>query len=150
MGWGTPLERFWDKVESHVEGECWPWIGGRKAAGYGQFMVDGHKVIAHRWAYATFVAPIPAGFDVDHVCQHSWCVNPSHLEAITHQENVARRVAAKTHCIHGHEYTPENTWWQTSKGYRSRVCRACQLPKMRAANKARRAAKASSGPQPRT
>jgi hypothetical protein len=34
--------------------------------------------------------------------------------------------ALKTHCKHGHEYTPENTYLQNRKdGYIGRACRAC-------------------------
>lgn len=32
--------------------------------------------------------------------------------------------ARKTHCIHGHEYTPENTYFNASNG--SRNCRTCR------------------------
>jgi hypothetical protein len=42
-----------------------------------------------------------------------------------HAKQTATRRARppKTHCIHGHEYTPENTWISPSTGYR--VCRTC-------------------------
>lgn len=34
----------------------------------------------------------------------------------------------RTHCIRGHEYTPENTYWRLSKGcsVKNRECRACK------------------------
>lgn len=32
----------------------------------------------------------------------------------------------KTHCVHGHEYTPENTIYQiTKEGYKNRKCKEC-------------------------
>jgi hypothetical protein len=35
--------------------------------------------------------------------------------------------AAKTHCIHGHEFTPENTYWITTHpGKLWRHCKECQ------------------------
>jgi hypothetical protein len=46
---------------------------------------------AHRWAYEHFVGPIPEGLEIDHGCFVHACVNPGHLEPVTHQENVRRR-----------------------------------------------------------
>lgn len=63
-------------------------------------------------------------------------MNPSHLEAVTPQENVARgyapnvagqvrrdSCAARTHCKHGHELTPENTYITPKEGWRQ--CKSC-------------------------
>jgi hypothetical protein len=68
-------------------------------------------------------------------------VNPAHLEAVTHRENVLRGaspvalLAARTHCLHGHEYTVENTY-VSAKG--SRVCRSCTRLREPAKTAARR------------
>jgi hypothetical protein len=81
-------------------------------------------VLAHRMAYELARDPIPAGLVIDHLCRNKRCVNPSHLEAVEQRVNLLRGEtnSAKTHCINGHEFTPDNTYmWQ---GKRS--CRACR------------------------
>lgn len=141
MGWGTPAERFKAKVEDGENG-CWQWIGGKKAAGYGQFSVDGRKTIAHRWAYSYYVAAIPDGYEIDHLCSNRSCVNPAHLEAVPLDVNRERRNARKTHCINGHEFTPDNTaLWTDDEGYVSRRCRICARAALRRLEARRRAAR---------
>jgi hypothetical protein len=126
-------ERFTMRVSSGFENECWPWQGTVLANGYGQFYFAGKRFLAHRVAYELWVGPIPDGFELDHVrawgCVRTDCVNPSHLEPVTPAENLRRSNAwsavnaRKTHCIHGHEFTPENTYLFPSGGRGCRTCR---------------------------
>jgi hypothetical protein len=105
---------------------CWNWTGGINLAGYGRFTPVGsmHKY-AHRWLYETVVEPVPAGLQLDHLCFNRRCVNPDHLEPVTAQENMRRNAwTRRTSCVHGHEFTPENTYIRRSG---SRQCRACAL-----------------------
>lgn len=53
---------------------------------YGHFRHES----AHRWTYRWFVGPIPQGHELDHLCRVMRCVNPAHLEAVTHLVNVRR------------------------------------------------------------
>lgn len=67
---------------------CWIWQLERKPSGYGMDMRDGKHILAHRGYYAARFGPIPEGLDVHHRCEVRECVNPDHLEAITHAENM--------------------------------------------------------------
>ena len=116
--------------------DCWNWTGAL-IKGYGKFSVDNKAKEAHRVSYEIFVGEIPKGMVLDHLCRNPSCVNPEHLEPVTHAENVKRgnagqNWAAKTHCPQQHEYTQENTYIDT-KG--SRNCRECKNMKRRKAYK---------------
>lgn len=112
-----------------ARGDCWEWRGHRQGArGYGRLSVNKVALYAHRVAYEIAKGPIPEGYDVDHLCRHPWCVRPTHLEVVSRRTNLLRGQtltalhAAQTHCLRGHEYTPENTYRKRS-GWRE--CRAC-------------------------
>jgi hypothetical protein len=70
---------------------------------------DSRTTYAHRVAYQYFVGEIPVGLEIDHVCRNRGCVNPEHLELVTRGENTKRANDARTHCQHGHAFTPDNT-----------------------------------------
>lgn len=129
----TDMERFLAKVDVGHPLGCWLWTGGKTGAGYGQFGAGGQKFHVHRWLYQQMMGPIPDGLELDHLCRNPPCVNPDHLEPVTHAENirrgvtaavVRRRAAAKTHCKRGHEFVPDNTIRDPRDG--SRSCRTCR------------------------
>jgi hypothetical protein len=137
-----PIERFSKFVRCACNG-CWLWIGHRFPNGYGSFSPGGreHSIYAHRFSYQHYIGPIPEGREVAHACGNPSCVNPDHLRAMTHRENLfdtftsARRNAEKRHCKHGHEFTPENTI-RLRNGWRQ--CRECKRLSLRAWYKANR------------
>lgn len=45
--------------------------------------------------YELLVGPIPEGLTIDHLCRNTMCVNPDHLEPVTHRENLMRGVGCK-------------------------------------------------------
>ncbi|MFB6618901.1 HNH endonuclease signature motif containing protein [Streptomyces sp. NPDC056367] len=144
----TPAERFAAKVNTAgplplvrgVHGRCHLWDGSTNAAGYGTFW-DGRTVKAHRFAYEQALGPIGDGLEVDHLCRRRDCVRVSHLDAVTHRENILRsanhvaRRAAVTHCPAGHPYDDANTYRAPNN---TRKCRACKAARSRAGRAAKR------------
>lgn len=149
----SPEERFLAKVNKNGPipdhrsdlGPCWIWTAAKAGSGYGVFYWNGRQVGAHQAAYEIFREPIPDEMEPDHLCHpgdgscakgtrcpHRLCVNPAHLELVTHRENVRRGTSlfAKnmtvTHCPQGHEYTPKNTRIRIGRsGYENRSCKEC-------------------------
>ena len=115
----TPDTLFWSKVE-RTDG-CWLWTGGTNN-GYGR---RGNRY-AHRVVYEALVGPIPADMEIDHLCRVRRCVNPAHLEAVPHAENVRRGAATVglLLCKRGHFMVPPNLYF-SAKGHRA--CRACAM-----------------------
>lgn len=126
----TTEERFWAKV-GKTDG-CWHWLGPKSPEGYGRFSVDGRLVGPHRFAYELVVGPLPEGLELDHLCRNPSCVKPSHVEIVSHVENVrrghaGRNWAAKIHCPQGHSYNLFNTRFRPRNGKRvTRTCRECR------------------------
>lgn len=116
---------------------CWRWNGSHAGNGYGCFILeDGGKKGVHRVAYEFFRGPIPAGLVIDHVwawgCRHLDCFYPGHLEAVTLAENNRRNsFARRTHCINGHEFTPENIYIRPGAAT-GRACKECRRNRTRA------------------
>lgn len=125
-------EIFLSRIRINKENECWEWQGALDKNGYGHYSprVYGKKsrYLAHRISYSIFVKQLTPGLLIDHICRNKKCVNPDHIREVTPQVNMIENSESitylnhiKTHCIRGHEFTPENTRIQTD----GRYCRAC-------------------------
>ena len=112
----TLLSRFEAKVDKQEDG-CHLWNAAVSGKGYGVIQVEGKPLGAHRVAYEMYVGPIPDGLQIDHLCRVRSCVNPSHLEPVTSQENTRRGTVVRTHCPQGHEYSGHDG--------RGRTCKTC-------------------------
>jgi hypothetical protein len=119
----TPEDRFFLKVVEN--GECWDWVGYINDAGYGLFRpVDRTRVRAHRWCWEFFNGPIPEGLELDHLCRNRRCVNPWHLEPVTHRVNMSRAVWRKPEVLCGRGHVVADDAYVTPAG--KRVCRLCR------------------------
>ena len=144
----NPIERFVEKFEigeipEGFDSPCYNWTASLKGRGYligwghGQFWNGAKLVGAHQFSWKTFVGFVPKGLELDHLCKNKVCVNPDHLEPVTHRENQIRAGCGrpeigdlhrnKTHCPQGHEYAGENLRLEYNKktGVTSRKCRIC-------------------------
>jgi hypothetical protein len=128
---GDALARFMGQVRPPAEnGGCWLWLGVVNNAGYPTFRAGRRVEPAYRWLYEQLEREVPTGLELDHLCRTPRCVNPDHVEPVTHRENIRRGNAVmginarKTHCAQGHEFTPENTYWRPDgKGRHCLTCR---------------------------
>ena len=132
-----PIEdrlRAWIRVD---ESGCWLIdFGSADARGYKRIWNNTTKKQeqVHRVAHELWIGPIPVNYEVDHLCFVPNCVNPEHLEAVTHAEN-CRRVSEKGRhwqqkkscCPQGHSYKEHGTVTTRGNGSTFRKCRVCDL-----------------------
>lgn len=116
-------DRFWSHV--HFTDTCWLWTGALNRKGYGQWKYRGKVHRAHRIAFELYEL-IPEDLELDHLCRVRRCVKRTHLEAVTHQENIRRGErgdsskynTSKIHCPYAHPLDAIN-----NRG--GRFCRTC-------------------------
>lgn len=125
----SSLSNYWSKTDrgGGVD-SCWNWLAYKNIRGYGVIRFNGKNEQAHRVSYREFFGDIEKGFELDHRCKNTSCVNPYHLEAVSHRENVLRGNspaalhAKKIACYKGHQFSKENTWFFDGGRRRCRIC----------------------------
>lgn len=112
---------------------CLLFLGYVASNGYGRI----GRNYAHRLAYEAVYGSVPAGLEIDHVyergCRHKNCIEPTHLEAVTHVVNMQRRVSwggraqpRRTHCKHGHPMTDANLGVRHRPNRVEHFCKTCK------------------------
>ena len=100
-----------------------PMLSGRTPPSSGE-----RSTMAHRVVYQLLAGPIPEALDLDHLCKVGHCVNPAHLEPVTHGDNVLRGLGPSAEnkrsrtCRRGHLLAGDNLIVQKD-GHRN--CREC-------------------------
>lgn len=125
--------------------KCWLWTGPtyRNGYGYTRWKINGtwRHILVHRLFYEAHRGPIPDGLEINHRCKVRHCVNPDHLEAVTHAENLLTRnhrgPAPTLVCRKGHTKAP------------GRSCVLCNREASRLFAARRRAAMKAGGPDRR-
>lgn len=124
------------KTNYFGDSPCWEWEGSKSAKGYGNLNINNHLVRTHRFIFEYYYGMICPDLQINHKCRNKCCCNPLHLEQVNAQQNcdysrreyllgLKKRIhhnSKKTHCIHGHEFTPENTHIRTDSTRRCKIC----------------------------
>lgn len=124
----TVPPEYADRIHVDQHG-CWLWTAGLDSHGYAQARVNGRTRLMHRVIHEILVGVIPDHLEPDHTCRVRRCVNPKHLDLVTHRENVLRgegvaaHAALATHCPAGHPYDGRNLVIFADGKRRCRVCR---------------------------
>lgn len=161
MDWGDYRlpDVFWGKTIPEPNSGCWLWTGAQ-SHGYGVIRINGKNRPAHRLALEAVRGPFSEQ-DTDHKCRTQCCVNPAHLEAVTHAENMrrsplgfqnndtqrelSRRSALKMaldRCPCGRQWSER--MFKNGKGKLKKVCTHCRLERQRAQTAKKRAVSNSS------
>lgn len=128
------IDAFWKKADKRGTNECWKWTGCKTPSGYGKVSMDNKTLYAHRIAYLWEIGDIPTDMELDHTCRNRDCVNPRHLQVVSHRENIVRAVPHKQggwggggrgrmeYCKRGHLMSESAHVSPDGK----RKCRACE------------------------
>ena len=131
------LEILEQRTSINSETNCWEYAG-TNTDGYGQVTIDHEFHYVHRLSAIVFLGYSPnySFLHVLHRCKSKNCWNPAHLYIGDNDQNIRDKMEARnsrnqntdvTHCKHGHEFTPENTYWgSSSNGNPRRYCRECR------------------------
>jgi hypothetical protein len=114
-GQPAPIARWTNTAKGWVRGEAKRFRHGHNARGHGDFVKPvledrGYETPCHIWTgkldekgyaksgtgyayrrnWERIHGPVPSGLELDHLCRQRDCVNPDHLEPVTHAENMRR------------------------------------------------------------
>lgn len=102
----------WARLMSHVErdpsSKCWHWTAFLDKAGYSRTILKGQRMTGHRAVWLASGRELVTGLEFDHLCRNRGCVNPEHLELVTHRENILR---GDTICSRNPGRQVKTRWW---------------------------------------
>ncbi len=129
----TLEDQVFSRVSPEPNSGCWLWTGSLNDDGYGQMSLNAKMRKSHDVVYRMMKGPVPEGLELDHKCRVRCCVNPDHLEPVTHKENCERgilreRNLGRTHCKRGHPFDGDNLR-HDNKG--TRICAECSRMRCR-------------------
>lgn len=84
------IDRYWYGIID-IGDDCWLWAGTVNHSGYPVMSVNCITTLVHIWTYKYFFGDFPKGIEIDHICENVACVNPLHLQLLTHDDNCLKR-----------------------------------------------------------
>lgn len=83
-------------IDDSNESACWVWKGAKRS-GYGYLGRGPTNRLAHRvaWEAARSFTQELGSLTVHHTCGVKLCINPRHLQAATHLENIAEMLGRR-------------------------------------------------------
>ncbi len=81
------LERFVAKFELDPQTGCWNWAASLSRKGYGKFQTMNGCFDAHKVSFEIFMGLVPRGTELHHICNNRRCVNPNHMNPLSHHFN---------------------------------------------------------------
>lgn len=139
------LEQIFNRIEIEPNTGCWLWTGPYDKNGYGKMGYNYAHWRTHRLVFS-LVNNITLDKNklVCHRCDTPSCINPDHLFLGSWKTNMEDKVSKgrlrnqnmeKTHCVHGHEFTAENTILDKTRiGNIKRTCKICYTSRFHKAN----------------
>jgi hypothetical protein len=126
---------------------CWLWNRALTPKGYARYTFrDGWNQYSKSvpWlVHELVIGEVADDEEVDHLCKVRHCINPDHLEAVTHLENLRRADifdVAQLHrnkecCPQGHEYNGDNLYVAPNGHRGCKECRRENVRRWRAKNR---------------
>jgi hypothetical protein len=82
------LDNIRSNATREEESGCLLYMGALDQNGYPKISYQGRIRLGSHVVFELYFGVIPVGHEVDHICHVRRCIEPTHLRALTHRENV--------------------------------------------------------------